>query len=211
MLYKIPVQIRVVGFGDCWSYNVSEVLKCGKLWDRDGTGFYLLVREGDKPTDAKMGGMAAARLSANIVVKAANIYEAIGKYYQHPGVVGTGREEPGGERTENGSWKAIWRESNDWDDIVEFPDCDLDEAFSGGCFSVSDQGWARCKYVAGEQMNKEQGYCHCCLQVNEAPTGCLTEAYSEELAIKERPAVTIPVIRYRPIDPELLRRVEAEY
>lgn len=175
-LYRFNVSVRVidlVGGGT----NMPAVVKRGQLKASRGLGFYLIANEIPAPKVDVISALPV-EIQGSVVVRASGVRDALYQFHRHPGVVGTGKEDP--------DKKAVWLPEGAR--VIEFPDCDCQGAYDGGCLSVSKvSGWAFCRYVQETPCNQDYGYCHCFLQrADEPPSGCLVEAYCERLSVGAR-------------------------
>jgi len=209
MLYPIPVRVRTFQRLGRMGYTMSAVVNSGTIGEMDGIGYYLIG--GGRATETDIRMQLGTAVEGTIVVRADSVFQAINRLYReinHPGIIGTGGEKDG-ENT-----KAIYR-----DDICrlrpiwELPECDLDECYSGGCFSISPEGWAKCRYVDEDEVNIEHGYSHCILQdAREAMSGCTTEAYMERACwCNDKVETDDAGIQYVPFMPELYRSIAREF
>lgn len=191
MLYQIPVMIRVIAMDSQYRLDMREVVRYGQLMELDQIGFYLLGNKNLEYPPDNIRRHITTVIHGSVVVSAENVYEAIGRFYQHPGVRGTGREKP--------EKKAIKLNPSVHREIIEVPPCDLNEEFESGCFHINEDGWAQCKYVENDPINKLEGYCHCLLQeADEPPTGCEIEEYFNNLD-PHTPVRRTLQIRYLPV------------
>jgi len=204
MRYPIPVRIRVFG-KNAYDYTVKSVIERGQLAALDGIGFYAVGFDKIDPNEIR--SIQSTAIEGTIVVNADTVFSAINKLYRgssHPGIIGTGLENPGR------CSKAIYRDEAicGWP-ICELPDCETEQNFS-----ISPQGWAMCKYVADNFVSEENKYCHCFLQgAGEPPTGCLSEAYVQEvgyMGIDIEAKTDGSGILYYPFMPDVYDRIEKE-
>jgi len=106
MLYVIPVGVRIIALPrtvpgiDNWQYSLDNMVRHGKLQELDNIGFYLLADDEVDTSPDKVRNGVPTEISGQVVVKAGSIYEAMGRFMEHPGVAGTGRERQ--------DKKAIW-------------------------------------------------------------------------------------------------------
>lgn len=173
MIYRFQVEIRLVG------RSISVIKRGGvnaaKLMTLDGVGFYLTE---PTLTPGEIRGYGPFTIHGFVVLDAANPYEALAKFFKHPGVI------------EGEKRKAIVLLEDR--PIEEMPDC------YNGCFRVNEKGWAMCDL---EEVNhyrmyhQKVGYC-ALLQMQECIIGCPHAQYDDYRDVSIAQTMSLPAITF---------------